>query len=174
MVKNKILILLIITLLTGCDAFNELSSIGANASSDTVWTFTQFNVTEEGDTINSYYYYGEISKNLYQKISENQLSTGFILLRNVKYWGTDDLIYSYRSKETDGSLIFRIEDIHKMELVRTEPIVGKGQEQFEDEPKVEEESSVETAVNAESLAVTTEDDAMESIVQEPLSSQVTK
>jgi hypothetical protein len=133
MIKNTIRILLLAALLTGCDAYHELSSIGTNAHTDTVWTFTQFNVTEEGDTIDSYYYYGEISKKLYKKISDNQLSTGFILLRNVKYWGTDDLIHSYRSKESDGSLIFRIEDIQKMELIRTEPIAGKGQEQFEDE-----------------------------------------
>ena len=68
MIRNKILILLLATLFTGCDAYNELSSIGANAHMDTVWTFTQFNVTEEGDTIDSYYYYGEISKKLYKKI----------------------------------------------------------------------------------------------------------
>jgi hypothetical protein len=129
--KNRALLLLIATLLIGCDAKNNLSSIGENFGGDTVWTFTQFNVTEEDDIINSYYYYGEISANLYQQISDNQLSTGFILLRNVKYWGTDDLIYPYRSNETDGSLIFRIEDIQKMERVRVEPITGKGQEQFE-------------------------------------------
>ena len=143
MIRNKILILLLATLFTGCDAYNELSSIGANAHMDTVWTFTQFNVTEEGDTIDSYYYYGEISKKLYKKISANQLSSGFILLRNVKYWGTDDLIHPYRSKESDGSLIFRIEDIQKMELIRTEPIAGKGQEQFEDE--VIKETEADTA-----------------------------
>jgi len=142
MVKNTIRILLLAALLTGCDAYNELSSIGANAHTDTVWTFTQFNVAEEGDTIDSYYYYGEISKELYQKISDNQLSSGFILLRNVKYWGTDDLIHPYRSKESDGSLIFRIEDIQKMELIRTEPIAGKGQEQFKGE--VIKETEVDT------------------------------
>jgi hypothetical protein len=130
---NRAFILLAIVFFMGCDSKSELSSLGANIDGDTVWTFTQFNVLEEENTINSYYYYGEVSKALYQKISSNQLSSGFILLRNVKYWGTDDLIYSYRPNETNGSLIFRIEDIQKMELVRTEPITGKGQEQFENE-----------------------------------------
>jgi len=133
MIKNKALLVLIVTLLMGCDAKNDFSSIGSNFDGDTVWTFTQFNVLEEDDVINSYYYYGEVSEELYQKISSNQLTTGFILLRNVKYWGNDNLIYEYRSKEEEGSLIFRIEDIQKMELLRIEPIAGKGQEQFEDE-----------------------------------------
>jgi hypothetical protein len=82
---------------------------------------------------------------LYDDISNNQLSHGFILLRNVKYWGNDDLINSFKSNESYGSLIFRIEDIRKIERIRVEPITGKGQEQFKDKKKKDtEEVSIDT------------------------------
>jgi len=119
---------------TGCDVQNEVSALEAMSDNEKLWVFTQFNVPEEKGGIESYYYYARISKSTYQGIKQNKLTKGFILLEEVKYWGDDNLIYDYKDIENSGEIIFRIENIAKVELINMAPIAGKGLEQFEDEP----------------------------------------
>ena len=127
-----ILISLALLTLLGCDKNSELDAIKNSLSTEKVWVFTQINVREEADGIDSYYYYGKVSKATYQAISENRLTQGFLLLEEVKYWGNDDLINEYRDYENSGQLVFRIQDIQKIDLINVEPIAGKGIEQFRD------------------------------------------
>lgn len=115
----------------GCDQKQEITALQAHFDEEKVWVFIQFNVREETNGLESYYYYAEISKNIYSQMSQNQLNKGFILLENVKYWSEDDLIYNYADIENTGELLFRIEDIYKVDLINVEPIVGRGTEQFE-------------------------------------------
>jgi hypothetical protein len=128
--KNLCLSILIILFLSGCN-LDEAHAIKDNASNKKVWVFIQFNIPLKNDELEDYYYYGKVSQPLYERIKTNKIKAGFILLDDVKYWGKDNLIYDYADGENEGELVFRIEDIRKMELVRKKPIAGKGREQFE-------------------------------------------
>ncbi|WJG08853.1 hypothetical protein [Aliiglaciecola sp. LCG003] len=151
----KYIYMLLILTLVGCNADDELTALTATASEDKVWVFAQFNVQEETDGTESYYYYAMISAQTYKLISNNKLKQGFILLENVKYWGANDLIYDYRDEENSGELVFRIEDIVKLDLVNQAPIVGKGVEQYDSEQSKEEEvSATQQAQDNESEQVT--------------------
>jgi len=130
-ISMKALWLVILLIISGCDAEQEVTAVNNNLDNEKIWVFAQFNVREEKDDLESYYYYAKISKSLYTQISKNKLHKGFILLNDVKYWGENDVIYSYEDGENSGQLIFRIEDIAKIDVVKVEPIVGKGTEQFE-------------------------------------------
>ncbi len=121
----------------GCNAEQEVQALNSNLNNEKVWVFAQFNVREEADGLESYYYYAKITKSLYNEISQNKLQKGFIYLESVKYWGENDLIYDYADGENTGELIFRIEDIAKIDLVKVEPIIGKGIEQFDLKSKPE-------------------------------------
>ncbi|MFY8350875.1 hypothetical protein AAEU29_10110 [Pseudoalteromonas sp. SSM20] len=129
---KKILVTLALMLLLGCNMKDEVTAANANLQEDQIWIFAQFNVPEEKDQMETYYYYGLVSESLYNAIANNALSSGFIQLKNVKFWGDNNLIYDYKDIERSGQLIFRIEHIVKLNPVNVEPIVGKGFEQFED------------------------------------------
>ena len=129
-----ILILLVALAFVGCDAKSEIAALSAMSGNEKVWIFAQFNVREEKDGLESYYYYGKVSKSLYEAISRNNINKGFVLLEDAKYWGNNDLIYEYKDIENSGDIVFRIENIAKINLVNIEPIVGKGLEQFKERP----------------------------------------
>lgn len=131
--------------ISGCNIESESSAFQANLTQPKLWTFIQFNVPEEDGKSEDYYYYGNISKNLYEKISANELESGFLLMEDVKYWGNDDIIHDYRDSENSGDLVFRIEDIKRISRLNKEPETGKGSEQFsEDEDEQEQEQEQET------------------------------
>lgn len=145
---KKILIILALLLMLGCNMKDEVTAANANLKEDHIWIFAQFNVPEEKDQMETYYYYGLVSESLYNAIANNAISSGFIQLKNVKYWGDNNLIYDYKDIERSGQLIFRIEHIVKLNPVNVEPIVGKGFEQFENQeditpPVFEEDISTE-------------------------------
>ncbi len=135
----------VLILMTGCNAQEELNAIKSMKDDHKVWIFAQFNVKEGNDDQESYYYYGKISKKLYDAISFNEIERGFILLENVKYWGDGDLIYDYRDIESSGEIIFRIENIVKMEKINIEPIPGRGAEQFEDPDSTKHDNQIQNS-----------------------------
>jgi|TARA_B100000745_G_scaffold277906_1_gene208595 hypothetical protein len=118
-------------MVSACNS-EEIDAFKANMDDKQVWVFIQFNVPEENDAIESYYYYGQISGSIYRSISNNKLSRGFILLENVKYWGSDDIIHDFADLENTGEMVFRIEDIKRINLVRKAPTTGQGWEQYEE------------------------------------------
>ncbi len=124
--------LTIFLVLIGCNAESEINSFRAMNDSEKIWVFSQLNVREETDDLESYYYYAKISKSIYDAISNNEVQQGFILLEDVKYWGNDDLIYDYQDMENTGDIVFRIEDVVRLNPVNFEPIAGKGLEQFQE------------------------------------------
>lgn len=136
--------------LCACDLRDEVTAVAANNMQNPVWVFAQFNTPEEGEKIDSYYYYGQVSQDIYTAIAANQLQSGFILLQNAKYWGSDDVIQEFADRHNTGDLIFRIEDIRKIEGVREEPITGRGYEQFEEAPE-ESGEKVDQATDQTSL-----------------------
>ncbi len=124
--KNFIFILFVSIFIAGCDLEN-LPQLAAPSSGATVWVFTQFNVPEENDSVDSYWYFGEISQALYERISSNEVHSGFVRLENVHYWGDDDTVYEYADDDEVGELVFRIQDIKKINLLKKAPNVGASQ-----------------------------------------------
>ncbi|BDY04470.1 hypothetical protein [Ferrimonas sp. YFM] len=133
---------LVALLLAGCNLGDEAQTIKSFADGEKVWVFAQFNVREETDDLESYYYYAQISKSLYEAMANNEINSGFIYLENVRYWGEDDIVHEYRDSQNSGEIIFRIENTVKVDLVAAEPIVGQGLEQF-DEPASKSEQQAE-------------------------------
>ncbi len=127
--KLKAVIVVLAVLLSGCDLVEELCAVEAEIEGPRVWAFMQFNVPEEGGEIGSYYYYGNISKELYEKINSNTIKRGFMLLEKVRYWGDDDLVHEYKDKEYSGNLVFRVEDLVRIKGINSDPLLGF------DEPK---------------------------------------
>ena len=129
--KTTLLLLTLTLALGGCRLDDETLALEANAKEEQVWAFIQFNVPEEDDGLESFYYYGKVSKSLYQLISANRLQSGFVRLQEMHYWGDDDLIHAYSDLQNSGEMVFRIEDIRSIKLVRKAPTPGVGYEQFE-------------------------------------------
>jgi hypothetical protein len=141
---KRLSILCVLFLLVGCDAKSEISALSTMADKEKVWVFAQFNVREDKDGMESYYYYGSVPKRLYQAIKYNKIHRGFILLEKVKYWGDNDLIHEYKDRENPGELVFRIEDLVRIRIVNQEPIAGKGSEQFEERAEKKRNEQVAT------------------------------
>ena len=124
-------LIIILSSIFGCGAEQEARALTANIDDEKIWVFAQFNVKTGTDELKPYYYYAQIAKSTYQGISKNKLEKGFILLENVKYWGDNDLIYNHADGENTGEMVFRIEDITKIAVVKIEPVAGMGVDQFD-------------------------------------------
>jgi len=121
--KHSILISFLL-LLAACNAGDELSAVSKLGSQERIWAYMQFNIPEENEQIESYYYFAEVSEKLFNQISANQINQGFISLNNVKYWGENDTIIDYADDEYSGNLVFRIENIERIERMNGEPVFG--------------------------------------------------
>lgn len=118
--------------LAGCKAEEEAQSLMLLDDIERDWVFMQINVPEEGEKIESYYYFGEVSTRQFNAIAQNKSQTGFIMLKNTRYWGNDDKIHAYEDYEDTGELVFRIEDVHYIRRMKIEPKVGYGSEQWDE------------------------------------------
>jgi hypothetical protein len=143
--------------LLGCDPVSEIRALEKVSDNKKVWVYAQFNVREDNDGVESYYYYGKVSKSLYDTISQNRLNRGFILLEEVKYWGSDDLLYDYKDRQNSGEIVFRIENIARMAKVNKKPIVGKGFDQFMTEAELKDSVKDEASAIDENPRQTSEE-----------------
>ncbi len=121
--KLSILLVACFLFLSGCRVGDEIDTATKNISSERVWVFAQFNVPEENDGLESYYYYGNVAKPLFDAISDNQISDGFIMLKQVRYWGDDDRVHEYKDEQDSGEIIFRIADIRRIKLINQDPLL---------------------------------------------------
>lgn len=122
--KFKSIIFIVAVFLSGCNIADELCAADAITDKNTLWAFMHFNVPEEGDKIESYYYFGKISESLYEKINSNTVSSGFMQLEDVRYWGDDDLVHEYKDNEYSGDLLFRIEHLVRVKVLNMDPLLG--------------------------------------------------
>lgn len=121
---NRIVVVLLFFSLSACNIESKLFPKQAIDNGKKIWTFISFNVPQKGGGIEDYYYFGLISENLYQKIKTHEIKDGLLFMEKVKYWNTEDAIESYADELYSDELAFRIEDIVKLELVKTEPVNG--------------------------------------------------
>ena len=106
---------------TGCNAGDEVRSVVSADDARKVWVFVQINVAEEGNVIEDYYYYARMSLPMYDDIKRNAIARGFLFLQDVRYYGNDDKYHYYRDEDSAGELVFRIEDIKRIELLKGPP-----------------------------------------------------
>jgi hypothetical protein len=133
--------------LSSCNVGDEVDALQSFKDGRKVWVFTQVNVANEGGELDSYYYYGRVSEKLYERIKNNKIARGFLLLDEVRYYSSkDDKIHSYKDKDTSGELVFRIEDIKRIQLLAKPPPMEKPQG---GEPVVEAEPEPTDSVAAQ-------------------------
>ena len=119
--------------LSACNPGDEIEAVKEIQDGKKIWIFAQVNVPKEDNTIEDYYYFAQINESLYKKIKNHQIKQGFIVFQNIRYWTNDDTIKSIGDEIYDDEMVFRIEDIRKIDLVKKEPRIGfrYGQQQEE-------------------------------------------
>jgi len=115
---------LMLTLLSACNMRDEVEAAKELQDGKKIWVFAQLNVPKEDNTIEDYYYFARINESLYKKIKDHRIKQGFITFQNVRYWTNDDTIESIGDEIYADEMVFRIEDIRKIDLVKSEPRVG--------------------------------------------------
>lgn len=93
-----------------------------NANSEKQWVYLEVESILKSDT-SVYFYYGQINKSILEEIYSNPEASGLFALSNTRYTRKDDnLIAVYDDAETNGTLIFRIEDIQYVSQYKNDPI----------------------------------------------------
>lgn len=119
-----ILVTSIAVLLTACNIESKFFPKKPVSTGEKVWSFIEFHVPEKDGSIEDYYYFGLVSKDLYQKIKSHEVKEGLIFMEKVRYWTTENIIESYEDEIYSDEMAFRIEDIVKFEMVKKEPVIG--------------------------------------------------
>ena len=115
---------LILISLTACKLGNEIEAVKEMQDAKKIWIFAQLNVPEENNEIEDYYYFAQINESLYEKIKNQKIKEGFIVFQKTRYWSKDDVIKSIADEIYSDEMLFRIEDIRKIDLVKKEPKIG--------------------------------------------------
>ena len=129
--KRLAIVLVFLVVLQACNFRDEATAIEEINSKNPIWIFAQFNVPSEKGGLDTYYYFGQVNESLYNKIASNRIKSGFILMRNVRYWNTNNTIEAYYDQVDGSDLLFRIEDIQRIRKSKAEPVIGH---KYEDEP----------------------------------------
>lgn len=131
----------------------EWTALDAATRGPSAWVFVQLNVPKEVGGMDTYYYFARVSSPIYERIRRKELERGFITLQDVRYWNNDDRIQAYRDAADSGELVFRIEDIRMISLLRKEPRVGDDYDQHEErQRKPGSAAEIEKDVEAEAPA----------------------
>ncbi len=110
--------------LSACKPGHEIEAAREMQDGKKIWVFAQLNVPEENNEIEDYYYFAQINESLYEKIKNHRIEQGFIVFQNVRYWSKNDEIKSVADEIYSDEMLFRIEDIRKIDLVKNEPRIG--------------------------------------------------
>lgn len=100
--------------LSACGA----QDFGTPKTSEPVWVYAQFNVPESQEYIESYWYYGLVDGDLFESISNNEITSGFIRLQQARYWNDKDAIELYEDELDSGEITFRIEHLTKFNSMK--------------------------------------------------------
>ena len=140
---KRIIVLLLFMSLSACNIDSIFFPKKPAASGEKIWSFIEYHVPEKDGSIEDYYYFGLVSKDLYEKIKSNEVKDGMIFMEKVRYWNNDDVIEGYDDELYSDELAFRIEHIVKFERVKKEPVVGFKYDDDEDETLIETENMIE-------------------------------
>lgn len=85
------------------------------------WVYIEIETTMLYDTTD-YFYYGQISKNLANKLVKDEAPNGFFQLSNIRYYNSNDLLQVYENDNRKGRMYFRIEDIEYISVLKEDPV----------------------------------------------------
>ena len=117
MYKKYIFISLIIFSFSACIFPNQEQKNYAKE-----WAYVEVQTIYRKDTTNSYVY-GQINKNIIERIKSNSKAKGLFAVENARYVNDDDLLQVYEDKDDSGVLVYRIEHIQSIELFKKDPIL---------------------------------------------------
>ena len=125
-----LLVLLVCVCFAAFTTCESKSIITQSIDEDTMWIFAHFNVQEKDD-LEDYYYFGRVNEDLYLEIIDGQIESGFILLRDVRYWNTENELQEYEDEMDVGDVVFRVQDIVKMTPQKGDPLELHEQQESE-------------------------------------------
>lgn len=114
--KKTILSIGIIFTLISCNL-----NLRDNLSQEKAWVYVELEAITSSDT-SSYYYYGQISQQLLDKIDEKNQNKGLFMLSNIRYLDDFNEMKAYEDEYDQGSLFFRIQDIVKIQVLKEDPL----------------------------------------------------
>ena len=120
-------LVILIVFLFGCNLDDEVFAANqstAISEGKKIWAFIQYNLPQEDGKLEDYYYFGLINEVLYKKMISHEVKNGLIKMESVRYWDNDDVIQSIEDEIYSDELVFQIEDIRKIDLVKNEPVIG--------------------------------------------------
>ncbi|MFC3094228.1 hypothetical protein DRW07_14930 [Alteromonas sediminis] len=126
MLRTLFLVLTLSVLLIGCNQETQ-NPPAPTPPEKLIWVFSQFNVPEEDQAMESYWYYGRMSETLYKAIYANEVDKGFLRLTDVHYW-SDNAVHPYEDDTYQGEMLFKIEDLRKINVVKRLPVVEEQHE----------------------------------------------
>lgn len=93
------------------------------------WVYMEILTTMKKDTSTNYVY-GQVKKSIIDKIRNDESAKGLFFVENLRYFNDDDLFQVYEDKNDKGILVYRIENIQKIEFYKKDPILVYKKEQL--------------------------------------------
>ncbi|GGD27006.1 hypothetical protein [Flavobacterium orientale] len=84
------------------------------------WVYITIETVLTRDTT-TYFYYGKINDQVMKRLNKGN-ETGHFTLKDIRYLDNDDLLELYEDEFTTGDLIFRVQDIARIQLLKKDPI----------------------------------------------------
>ncbi|GEM_PF-1667041 len=85
------------------------------------WVSIHIDSKMKNDTT-SYYYYGQISRNVIEKLKEPS-SNGMFSLKNIRYFNPNDQLEVYEDIDYKGEMLFKLKDVIWIEIFKKDPIL---------------------------------------------------
>lgn len=103
-------------LLLGCDFAPKTKS----NSKEKQWVSITLESVLHSDT-SDYYYFGQVSKSLFDDLEKNNL-TGFFSLDNIRYVNDSNQLEVYEDSLFWGNRFFKKKDIERIERIKKDPV----------------------------------------------------
>lgn len=102
-------------------------------SKDRTWVYVELETVTFDDTTN-YYYFGQMKQDLLESFDKVQELKGLFTLTNVRYYGDNDIVTLYSDERDKGLLIFKIDDIVKIDVLNRDPMLDNEQDVSPEKP----------------------------------------
>ncbi len=118
---NFISILILLVLLTWLITHKRKKLQNFISPGEKQWVWVEIKTVMPRDT-SDYYYFGQISPSIVDKIAQHEDKEGLFILSNIRYWNDDDLLQLFENDDNLGDKVFQIQSIQNMTLLKKDPI----------------------------------------------------
>jgi hypothetical protein len=98
------------------------------------WIYIELEVKTKEDT-NDYHYFGQVNQRFLDNLSYDDNYNRLFTLTNIRYLDDDDVLKLYEDNSDKGTIIFRTQDIVKIEILKIDPLLDKTYKSFSDSTK---------------------------------------